>query len=378
MNAFHLVRRSALLCLSLVCAWPSFASAACVNTQLCSETSTFVAQVTDFRTSVNGNNRLATATLRFQNRGTQPLTLAYVSGSGVVIDDQGNRYTLDDYRNANAVRAIGVINRSTFDPKFALGPGESGDARFEFNWYAGKKIAGTVFQLELTVREIDSLSGGQQKPGREHALSFQSLSDKLVSAGSPGLAADPASSATAGTAPPVSDPCAGNIRCRSAGPFTAEIVQVTPSMQGNNHLVRNTVRLRNVSNQTLILGYVTDSGVMVDNYGNRYTVDSRSNNTVQGIGQVTRSKADPQFVLRPGESRNAVLQYSRYAGKTAIGTVFTPDFAIKELEILPSQQIREVREYSLSFSNVTAGGAASVDDAARQLSESVKSLFKKK
>ncbi len=380
MKAIDLVRHAALigLTLALYCV-ASSATAACREGQFCSETSTFVAQLTDFRTSTQGSVRVGTATLRFQNRGNQPLTLAYVSGSGVLIDDQGNRYSVDDYRNRNAVRAIGIIARSTFDPKFVLPAGESGDARFEFTWYPGKKIVGTVFQMELTVREIDSMAGGQQKLGREHALAFQGLKDNLV--GMQGASAAIPPTGTASSSAPLaatSDPCAANPRCRNAGPFIAEIVQVTASTQGNTHLVRTTLKLRNVGDQPLILGYVTSSGVMVDNYGNRYIVDSRSNSNVQGIGQVTRSKADPQFVLRPGESRNAVLQYSRYVGKTAIGTVFAPDFSIKELEILPSQQIREVREYSLSFNNVTAGGAASMDDAARELSEGLKSLFKKK
>lgn len=377
MKSTFLARYSAPAFLALaLCNWSAAASAACAPAQLCSETSTFITQVTDFRTSIKGTQRAATATVRLQNRTDHPLTLTYVSGSGVVIDDQGNRYGVDDFRNSNAVRAIGIINRQTFDPKFTLQPGESGDARFEFTWYPGKSIVGTVFQMELTLREIDSLAGGQQKPGREHALQFQDLRDKLAGAQAPAVAST--TPAAIGTAMSSSDPCAGNTRCRSAGPVVAEVTQLTTSTQGNNHLVRVGLKLRNASDQQLILGYVTDSGVMVDNYGNRYIVDSRSNSNVQGIGQVSRSKADPQFVLNPGESRNAVLQYSRYIGKTAIGTVFAPDLALKQLEILPSQQIREVREYSLSFADVTAGGAASVDDAARQLSDGLKSLFKKK
>lgn len=362
-----------------LCGPSSAASAACANAQLCSETSTFVATVTDFRTSISRSQRVVSAAVHLQNRSDRPLTLTYVSGSGVVIDDQGNRYTVDDFRNGNAVRAIGIINRNTFDPKFTLQPGESGDARFEFTWYPGKSIVGTVFQMELTVREIDTLAGGQQKPGREHALQFQQLTDKLGGAPSAavGTSTIPASSA-GGTVVAGSDPCAGNSRCRNAGPFIAEVSQVTTSTGRNQHLVRIGLKLRNASDQPLILGYVTNSGVMVDNYGNRYVVDWRSNDNVQGIGQVSRSKADPQFVLNPGESRSAVLQYSRYVGKTAIGTVFAPDLALKQLEILPSQQIREVREFSLSFADVTAGGMASVDDAARQLSDGLKSLFRKK
>jgi hypothetical protein len=378
MKSMFISRWSALVLLALVLCDVSFAASSCATTQWCSETSTFVTQVTDFRTSIKGTQRAVTATLRLQNRTDRPLTLTYASGSGVVIDDQGNRYGVDDFRNANAVRAIGIINRHTFDPKFTLQPGESGDARFEFTWYPGKSIVGTIFQMELTVREIDSLAGGQQKPGREHALQFQQLTDKLGGTRPTAVAASTTASSASGALAGGSDPCAGNHRCRSAGPFIAEISQATTSTARNQHLVRIGLKLRNVSDQQLILGYVTNSGVMVDNYGHRYVVDWRSNNNVQGIGQVSRSKADPQFVLNPGETRNVVLQYSRYIGKSTIGTVFAPDLALRQLEILPSQQIREVREYSLSFADVTAGGSvASVDDAARQLSDGLKSLFGK-
>lgn len=397
----------------------SAASAACTNAALCTQTSSFSAQVTDFRVSSGGSRRIVDATVRIENRTTHPLTLTYVSGTGTVIDDQGNRYTVDNVRNANAVRAIGVINNTTFDPKFTLQPGEGSDARFEFAFDPGRAIVGTVFQMGMSLREIDTLAGGQQKPGREHALQFQSLADKLggLQAAAPATAPATAAAATAATATVAAaatapagatgagagvpdaatvaavDPCAGDARCRNAGPFTAQVTQVTSTTQRNQQLVGIRLQLRNIGTTPLVLGYVTNSGVMVDNAGNRYVVDWRYNNHVQGIGQVSRSKADPQFTLNPGESRSAMLQYSRYVGKSIIGTVFAPDFAIEQLEILPSQQIRSVREYSLSFSDVTAGtfaaagitsgegpvgDAAAVGEAVQGLANGLKSLFKKK
>jgi hypothetical protein len=59
---------------------------------------------------------------------------------------------------------------------------------------------------------------------------------------------------------------------------------------------------------------------------------------------------------------------------------------VEQLEVLPSQQIRSAREYSLSFANLTAGAMLgdagdatnAVNDAGKQLSEGLKSLFKKK
>lgn len=365
------------------------AAGSCAGTSVCAETSTFVAALSDFRTSVAGTNRVLTATVRLENRTDRPLILGYVQGSGVALDEHGNRYTVSGSRD---VRGIGEIQRNTFDPKFTLQPGERSDARFDLRWYAGRSIVGVKFDLELTLREIDEVTGNQHRLGKEHALRFASLNDGLrndASANAPATAvaaaAAPAPSATAAT---FADPCAGNARCYATGPFVAEIMQLASGQkQSNAHVVRIGVRLRNVSNQPLILAYQQNSGTMLDNYGQRYTVDWRSNANVSGIGQSTRQKADPQFVLSPGEARTAVFNYSRYVGKTAIGTVFSPDLVIEQLEILPSQQIRSVRDYSVSFANITAASnavsgvgdaAQSINDAGRQLSEGLKSIFRKK
>lgn len=339
----------------------------------CAEVSTFVATLNDFRTSVHGNNRRVTATLSFHNKTDRPLILGYVNDSGVAIDEHGNRYTVKN-AGSGAVRGIGEIARNTFDPKFTLQPGERSDARFELNWYAGKNIAGVAFELDLAIREIDTAAGDQYRLGREHALHFQSLRDGAGARNAPPTATTAvASGSPAATgASPAADPCAGNARCYATGPLVAEIVQLLSGQkQGNNHAVRVNLRFRNVSDQPLILAYLQNSGVMLDNYGQRYTVDWRNAANVSGIGQTTRQKADPQFVLRPGESRSATFNYTRYVGKTAVGTVFSPDLVVQQLEVLPSNQIRPVRDYSVSFVNVPAGGIA---DAVN----SIKSLFKGK
>jgi len=401
-HRFHSTHILSLLAALWLCSPSIQAAANCSPQQFCSEVTTFKATVTDFRTSVGGSQRLATATVRMTNKTDRPLVLGYVKGSGVVIDELGNRYGIDT-RNANSVRAIGVVTSSTFDPKFTLQPGESSDARFQFNWYAGKTLAGTVFQLEITLREIDAV-GTQMKLGREHVVQFRALSDEALASrtevATPNVAnATSAAVATAASVPPPTaaaatpsaDPCAGQPRCYNAGPFTAQVTQVTTSQARTVHLVRLNVQFRNVSAQPLILAYTKNSGSMIDNYGNRYVIDWRYPDRVKGIGQVERSKADPQFVLNPGESRNATFEYSRYVGKTAIGNAFTPDLAVEQLEVLPSQQVRSIREYSINYPNLTAGtlignadgnqvveGINSVSEAGRQLTEGLKSLFKKK
>lgn len=372
------------------------AATGCAGERFCTESQTFKATIADFRTSIAANYRLATARVRIENKTNRPLVLGYPQGSGVVIDDLGNRYAMKD------VRAIGTITGSTFDPKFTLQPGESSEARFEFSWYAGNTIAGTAFEMELAIREIDPVAGNQFRLGREHALRFNGLSDNILaaSASAPAPAAAPAVAApTAPQAPagepvaaatppaPEVDPCAGVARCYNAGPFIAQVRRLTTSKQANYHLVQIDLRFRNLTSQPLILAYQKGSASLVDNYGGRYGEYTRG---IKGIGVVAGNKADPQFVLSPGQSRNATFEYSRYVAQGNIGTVFTPDLVVQQLEILPSQQVRPVREYSLTYANLTAGTVAvdgggdaveainTINEAGRQIGEGLKSIFKKK
>jgi hypothetical protein len=406
MNTIQRISFSAfLLTLAASCTLGAQTQAAsdCSGGQFCTEVAAFTTTVTDFRTSAAGYTRLAAATVRFRNKTDRPLVLGYMHGSGVVIDDLGHRYAIDT-RDGNNVRAIGVITGSTFDPKFTLQPGESSDARFQFSWYAGNNAAGTAYQLELTIREIDSVAGPQYKLGREHAIQFRGLADGMFAGGAisssspPATAPAPAQSSSATpvaattNAGVIADSCASLPRCYGAGPFIAQVAQLTTSQASGYHLVRINLRFQNVTKQPLILAYAGNSGAMIDNHGNRYSIDLRHPDRVKGIGVVSRGQADPQFMLNPGESRSATFEYSRYVGKTAIGTVFTPDLAVEQLEILPNQQVRSTREYSLTFANLTAGAmvgdiadvgdAASavntISEAGKQISEGLKSIFKKK
>lgn len=359
-------------------------AAVCAGQALCQETAAFVVSLGDFRTSKQGSYRIATATLSFQNKSSAPIILGYVKDSAVAIDELGNRYAAS---GSNDVRGIGLIERNTFDPKFTLQPGERSDARIELRWYAANAAAGVNFDLDLVVREIEALPGQQYRLGKEHALRFSRLSD---GAGARAVAAAPlavpaAAAAGAGAAPV--DACGGSPRCVSNGPIALEIIRVVAAQDRSNHLVRVTFRARNLTQDRVFLGYLERSGVLLDNYGNRYTVDWRSRENVQGIGQVSRDKADAQFALQPGEGRSFTLQYSRYAGKTAIGTIYSPDVVLAQLEILPSQQVRLTRELTFNFSNLTTGSfgggdtldaVQSINEAGRKLSEGFRSIFKKK
>lgn len=377
------------------------AAPACSPADHCAQVSTFTARVTDFRTTVQGSSRRIIATVSFQNLTDRPLVIGYVSGSALGLDEHGNRYTL---ARTNGVRGMGEIERNRFDSRFTLQAGERSDARFELDWYAGDQIAGVDLRLDLALREIDAVAGNQYRLGREHLVSFAGLRDGLPDtrlANTPGAApatmaapvAAPASTATtaapviasttaAGGVAPVADPCEGRPACQAAGPFLAEVTQVSPGQQGSTHLVQVRLSLRNLGNQPLVLGYQQRSGTMLDELGQQYTVDWRYDQDVAGIGQVTRNKADPQFVLSPGEARTASFTFRRHVGRTQVGTVFSPSLVIEQLEILPSQQVRSAREYALGFTGLTgnqlAGAAQDVGDSLKQLGDGLRSIFKRK
>ena len=104
------------------------------------------------------------------------------------------------------------------------------------------------------------------------------------------------------------DACAGKKHCDSNQLFSAEVIGLTGSIVGGrHHLVKMNVRFHNHSDHPIILAYVTGSSSGVDNLGNAYYYGRASTHDVstQGIGLLEGRKADTQFELTPGESRNA-------------------------------------------------------------------------
>jgi len=193
-------------------------------------------------------------------------------------------------------------------------------------------------------------------------------------------------------APPVAalaaaDPCANLIRCFNAGNFTGEVLQlVSGNMQGQrHHIVKVTVRLRNITDKPLILGYHAGSSTATDNLGNTYYYGRANTHdtSAQGIGVVESQKADPQFQLAPGQSRNATFQVIRFdAARTEIGTGFNYDLTIDELAILNGNAIRTLRSNALSFAGLSANmpaagmvtGTVTPDEVAQKMLD----LFHKK
>ncbi len=325
----------------------------------CVETRNFVATVTGFRTSKQGNTRVLTATVHFENKSAKPLTLGYVSASGVALDDLGNRYTVPD---ANSVRSIGEIVGANYDPKFTLQPGEGGDTRFELTWEPDKKAkAGKNFELDLAIREIAATGAEQYKLGQEHSLHFASLGQTAPpatgGANNAAVAAKPAAPAA-----PVSpaDACAASPRCYNAGTFLAEVMQVQASAMvkgARNQSLSINIRFRNISDQPIILAYRSGSSAARDNFGNgfAYGRPSTHDTSVKGIGMVVGRSADTQFSLSPGQSRNATFGTVRFNAAPPIGDHWNYDVVIEEIEIQPGQVVKSVRQNSVTFANLSAG-----------------------
>src|SRR5215467_13822521 len=186
---------------------------ACGNQPMCYDAPDFAVSVVDFRMSTASGYKLMDATLRFVNKTNQPLILGYLDGSAVALDDQGNRYA--PYGN-RGLAGIGLVNGASADPKFVLQPGGAGDARWELLWRPGAQDPiGSAFDLSLTIREVNTLVGGQHALGGEVPLRFQGLANGMTGSGgvAGGTAAGAGTAGVAGASPVLASNTSGLPAC---------------------------------------------------------------------------------------------------------------------------------------------------------------------
>jgi hypothetical protein len=158
----------------------------------------------------------------------------------------------------------------------------------------------------------------------------------------------------------IADACAGRRHCDSNKLFSAEVVQLTASTVGGgrHHLVRMNIRFHNLTDRPITLAYVTGSSLSVDNLGNTYGWGRPGTHDVstQGIGIVEGRKADPQFRLASGESREAVFAVIRYnSGRSQLGNSFNYNTTIAELQ-QQGNLLNVVKQYSLRFPHLPDRG----------------------
>ncbi|MEO8623564.1 MAG: hypothetical protein ABI625_20975, partial [bacterium] len=237
--------------------------------------------------------------------------------------------------------------------------------------------------VELAVREINPVAGNQFRLGREHALQFRGFGNEGVAiAAASAPAVSPAGYQTPAPMAPAVDLCGGRTRCYATGPFMAEVEQLSESMEGNrHHVLRLNVKIRNTSNEPVILAYKTTTSGVTDNLGNRYYYGRAGTHdmSASGIGKVEGNSADPQFALAPGESRSATFAVIRYDARgKEMGTSFTHGFTLSQLEILPSRQIRVGRDYAVSFRDLSNTGGDQAKAAGNAAAAKLIDAFRRK
>jgi len=144
--------------------------------------------------------------------------------------------------------------------------------------------------------------------------------------------------------------------CFDAGPFQANVSQMTMSQQGGWHVIRMNIQFHNATNQPLIIAYHDGSMVMVDNNGNTYIPAGGNPGELQGMGIDRGNQTDSQFVLGPGQTGNALFSVARGRPDTSpVGTGYTYNLTIDELQAQNGAMAIPVRTYNLNFPSLAPG-----------------------
>ncbi len=144
--------------------------------------------------------------------------------------------------------------------------------------------------------------------------------------------------------------------CFDAGPFQANVSQMTMSQEGGWHIVRMNILFHNSTNQPLIVAYHDGSMVMVDNNGNTYIPAGGNPGQLQGMGIDRGNQTDSQFMLAPGQTGNALFSVARGRGPNSpVGTGYTYNLTIDELQPQNGAMAIPVRTYNLNFPSLVPG-----------------------
>lgn len=147
--------------------------------------------------------------------------------------------------------------------------------------------------------------------------------------------------------------------CFDAGPFQANVSQMMVSQEGAWHVIRMNFQFHNSSNQPLVIAYHDGSMVMVDNNGNAYIPAGGNPGELQGMGIDRGNQTDPQFVLAPGQTGNAMFAVARNRPNTSpIGTSYSYNLTIDELQTQNGALAIPVRTYNLNFPTLAPGASS--------------------
>jgi hypothetical protein len=97
---------------------------------------------------------------------------------------------------------------------------------------------------------------------------------------------------------------------------------------------------------------------MVDNNGNSYVPAGGNPGQLQGMGIDRGNQTDSQFVLAPGQTGNALFSVARgRAPSSPIGTGYTYNLTIDELQAQNGALAIPVRTYNLNFPSLAPGSS---------------------
>lgn len=144
--------------------------------------------------------------------------------------------------------------------------------------------------------------------------------------------------------------------CFDAGPFQANVSQMTMSQEGGWHVIRMNIQFHNSTNQPLVIAYHDGSMVMVDNNGNTYIPAGGNPGQLQGMGIDRGNQTDSQFQLGPGQTGYALFSVARgRAANSPVGTSYSYNFTIDELQLQNGALAIPVRTYNLNFPSLAPG-----------------------
>src|SRR5579871_2182007 len=147
--------------------------------------------------------------------------------------------------------------------------------------------------------------------------------------------------------------------CFDAGPFQANVSQMTLSQEGAWHVIRMNIQFHNSTNQPLSIAYHDGSMVMVDNNGNTYIPAGGNPGELQGMGIDRGAQTDSQFQLGPGQTGSALFSVARNrAANSPIGTSYSYNLTIDELQLQNGALAIPVRTYNLNFPTLAPGSSA--------------------
>lgn len=145
--------------------------------------------------------------------------------------------------------------------------------------------------------------------------------------------------------------------CQESSDFAATVTSFRVSTANNGARILDvTIRFQNKTNQSLILGYVNQSGNATDDRGNRSVPWGPK--AYLGIGLVAGSNFDPRFTLRPGSWGDAQFELVQQGWPKLIGFGFTLDLAVSEINSYEGNQHTLGGEFPLHFEGLRNGVAA--------------------